>query len=119
VGIVPDGFDTVIVARVERVGFTDRGGPLHRWAIVIRVERQLAGAPLPETIALYVHSPVQEFPGHVGRDAHAADYAAPLIGTRWAWALETSGTTITRQRRLFGYQPPTDAELAALDVELS
>ena len=61
---------------------------------------------------------MQEFPGHVGDDGRAPDYR-PLVGSRWAWALAISGTTIVKQRKLFDLGPPTDAQLESLRNELA
>ncbi len=118
--VVPEGLDTVIVGRILRVGRTDRGGMFHPWALTIAIDEQLAGAPLPNPeLALYIHSPAQDFPGHIGTDVRSPDYTKALIGTRWAWGLAVSGSTITRSRRLFGLMPPSDAELATLRAELA
>lgn len=94
-------YDTVIVGTIEAAGMGGEGGFHRRWFLHIRVDEQSCGAPLPKpAIVLYIHSPVQEFPELITGRPGDGDYTAPLIGTRWRWALKTRGTVIETFRRL-------------------
>ena len=100
-------YDTIFAGKIKSVSYNPNstGGHWDRYIVVVNVTELLKGSPLPPEVAIYIHSPAQEFPLYT---------QSQLSGKRCVWALKRKDNRIVESRAVFPGQLFDDDDLAQL-----
>lgn len=99
-------YDTIVIGTIRSVEINP-GSLRHanRFVITAIKDEVLQGDPLPKEIAIYIHSPSQEFPG---------SERSALPGKRCVWALLRSADKTLQSSAVFPFQEFSDLDLIRL-----